>query len=76
MTSALLTPTHLVFVLVVMLLLFGAKRLPETGHALGRAMREFREAISGREDVPGATRPPITIGGRSAPTNADDVERE
>jgi len=44
MTSALFTPTHLAFVLVIMLLLFGAKRLPESGRALGRAMHEFKEA--------------------------------
>ena len=35
--------------LVVMLLIFGAKRLPETGRALGHGMREFKEAIIGTE---------------------------
>jgi sec-independent protein translocase protein TatA len=72
MTSALLTPTHLALVLVIMLLLFGAKRLPESGRALGRAMREFREAITGRDDASAATRSPgLTAGGQPESTNVD-----
>jgi sec-independent protein translocase protein TatA len=48
-TSGLITPTHIAFLLVVLLLMFGAKRLPETGRALGRGIREFKEAITGRD---------------------------
>jgi sec-independent protein translocase protein TatA len=47
MTSALLTPTHIAILLVVLLLLFGAKRVPESGRALGQGMREFKDAITG-----------------------------
>lgn len=75
MTSALFTPAHLAFVLVIMLLLFGAKRLPETGHALGRAMREFKEAITGRDDLPAATPPPGLIGAPAEPTSVDRDQR-
>jgi sec-independent protein translocase protein TatA len=46
---SLLTPTHLAILLLVLLLLFGAKRLPETGRALGRGVREFRDGITGRD---------------------------
>jgi sec-independent protein translocase protein TatA len=45
----LLQPTHLLFVLVVALLVLGPKRLPEVGRALGRGLRDFRNAISGEE---------------------------
>lgn len=38
-------PVHLMFVLVVMLLLFGAKRLPEMGRSLGEGLRGFKDAI-------------------------------
>jgi sec-independent protein translocase protein TatA len=47
MGSSLLTPTHLVLLLVALLLLFGAKRLPEIGRSLGTGMREFKESVSG-----------------------------
>ena len=40
-------PIHLAFLLVVLLLVFGAKRLPEMGRSLGSGMRGFRDAIGG-----------------------------
>jgi sec-independent protein translocase protein TatA len=46
-------PLHLAFLLVVLLLVFGAKRLPEMGRSLGSGMRGFKDAISG-EDAPRA----------------------
>lgn len=66
MTSALLTPTHLAILLAVVLLLFGAKRLPETGRALGTSMREFKDAITGHERPTEAT-PTPTLPERSRP---------
>ncbi len=39
-------PIHLVVVLVVMLLVFGAKRLPEMGRSLGDGLRGFKDAVS------------------------------
>ncbi|HDI82300.1 MAG TPA: twin-arginine translocase TatA/TatE family subunit, partial [candidate division WOR-3 bacterium] len=36
--------------LLVVLLLFGAKRLPEIGRALGKGIREFKKSIKGIED--------------------------
>ena len=50
MASGLFTPTHVAIVLVIMLLLVGAKRLPEAGRSLGVAMREFKHAITGGDD--------------------------
>ena len=38
---------EIIAILVVILLLFGAKKLPELGHSLGRGMREFKDGISG-----------------------------
>jgi sec-independent protein translocase protein TatA len=40
-------PLHLAFLLVILLLIFGAKRLPELGRSLGTGMRSFKESISG-----------------------------
>jgi sec-independent protein translocase protein TatA len=39
----------LIILLVVALLVFGPKRLPEIGRSLGRGMREFKDSISGTE---------------------------
>jgi sec-independent protein translocase protein TatA len=41
-------PMELIIVLVVVLLIFGPKRLPGLGKQLGTGMREFKESISGK----------------------------
>ena len=40
-------PIHLIFLLVLLLLVFGAKRLPEMGRSLGSGMRGFKDSLSG-----------------------------
>jgi sec-independent protein translocase protein TatA len=40
-------PLHIAFLLVILLLVFGAKRLPEMGRSLGSGLRGFKDAISG-----------------------------
>ncbi len=40
-------PIHLLFVLAILLLVFGAKRLPEIGSSLGTGLRGFKDSISG-----------------------------
>ncbi len=40
-------PIHLAFLLLILLLVFGAKRLPEMGRSLGSGLRGFKESISG-----------------------------
>lgn len=47
MLSGLENPVHLLIVLLVILLLFGAKRLPEMGRSLGSGMREFKSGLFG-----------------------------
>ncbi|HET9614746.1 MAG TPA: twin-arginine translocase TatA/TatE family subunit [Candidatus Limnocylindrales bacterium] len=46
-----LSPAHLILILVVALLVIGPGKLPETGAAVGRAMREFRRAVDGASDL-------------------------
>jgi len=43
---------EILIILVVLLLLFGAKRLPEMGRSLGKGMREFKDAVTGNEEEP------------------------
>ena len=45
------SPTHIVLLLLIALLLFGAKRLPEIGRSLGSGMREFKDSVSGDSAV-------------------------
>jgi sec-independent protein translocase protein TatA len=46
------TPWQIILLLVVALLLFGAKRLPEIGRSLGTGMREFKDSVTGKDDEP------------------------
>ncbi len=43
----LLSPIHLIVLLVVALLIFGPKRLPEIGSGLGKSIRAFRASMEG-----------------------------
>ncbi len=40
-------PLHIIFLVVILLLVFGAKRIPEIGRSLGAGMMEFKDAVSG-----------------------------
>jgi sec-independent protein translocase protein TatA len=46
-----LSPAHLIVILVIALLVIGPGKLPETGAALGRAIREFRHAVDGLDEA-------------------------
>ena len=39
-------PTHVLILLLIALLLFGAKRLPEIGRGVGSGMREFKDSLT------------------------------
>jgi sec-independent protein translocase protein TatA len=43
-------PWEIILVLIVALLVFGPKRLPEMGKSVGRSMREFKDSLSGKDD--------------------------
>ena len=40
---------ELIVLLLVLLLIFGPKRLPEMGRSLGKGMREFKDSVTGRD---------------------------
>jgi len=44
-------PTELVIILVIVLIVFGAGRLPEIGGALGKGLRAFKRGQSGEEET-------------------------
>ncbi|MEN3027682.1 MAG: twin-arginine translocase TatA/TatE family subunit [Aquificaceae bacterium] len=43
-------PWQLVLILVVILVIFGASKLPEFGRGLGEGIRNFKKALSGEEE--------------------------
>lgn len=47
-------PTHLMVILVLLLVLFGAKRLPELGKGIGEGLKGFKEGLKGVTDPPPA----------------------
>lgn len=60
-------PAELVVVLVIVLLVVGPGKLPETGRAVGRGLREFRDGLSGRAEAEPAGQP-SGIGDVARPT--------
>ncbi len=46
MFEGIFQPMHLLFILVIALVVFGPKKLPELGAGLGKGIREFKNAIS------------------------------
>jgi sec-independent protein translocase protein TatA len=78
------TPWHIILLLVIALLLFGGKKLPEVGRALGSGMREFKDAISGdtpaspavpdeQPELPSAPPPAEPTATSATPTERESV---
>jgi len=72
-------PWELAILLVVVLLVFGPKRLPEMGRSLGKGMREFKDSISGdhhEAQTPELTAVEPVAEATTTATPATPVERE
>ncbi len=70
--------TELIIVLVIVLVIFGPKRLPSLGRSLGGGMREFKDSISGKskdDDEPDVIEGPDRSNVTTAAA-ADDEETE
>jgi sec-independent protein translocase protein TatA len=48
--EGLLSPIHLVFILLIVLILFGPGKLPELGKGLGKGIKEFKDAMRSSMD--------------------------
>jgi sec-independent protein translocase protein TatA len=48
---------ELILILVIVLIIFGAGKLPQIGDALGKGIRNFRKSSSGKEDIDVDARP-------------------
>ena len=51
-------PLEIVIILVIVLIIFGPKRLPDLGRSLGHGMREFKDSVTGKDkdELPEAPR--------------------
>jgi sec-independent protein translocase protein TatA len=67
------SPTHIILLLLIALLLFGAKRLPEIGRSLGTGMREFKDSVTGHSPAEPPELPPADT---TTTTSASASERE
>ena len=80
MLTGLASPTHLLLILVVILLLFGAKRLPELGRSMGRSVQEFKEGLTTKEEVPNEAEekhPPEAVEGvQQNPNSVKSTQQE
>ena len=65
-------PLEIVVLLVIVLLIFGPKRLPDLGRSLGRGMREFKDSVTGKDDDEPARLPQT----ESAPAESAPAERQ
>jgi sec-independent protein translocase protein TatA len=68
--DGLLQPTHLILILLIVMIVFGAGRLPETMRDLGRATRGFRDEMEGKTATVPAPSAAISCGSCGAATTA------
>ncbi|MCH8107118.1 MAG: twin-arginine translocase TatA/TatE family subunit [Chloroflexi bacterium] len=55
-------PEWVVIILVVLLVVFGAKRFPEMGSSLGRGIRAFKRSVTGEEEKAQSQEPGVKTG--------------
>jgi sec-independent protein translocase protein TatA len=74
-------PLHIAFLVVILLLVFGARRLPEIGRSLGSGLREFKQSINGEshsqhepQQLPPAAPPAATASQAPAEPTAATAE--
>jgi sec-independent protein translocase protein TatA len=66
--------TELIIILVIVLVLFGASRVPELGKSLGAGMRNFKDAVTGRggDDHDAEASQPAQLGPATTPSQAGE----
>ncbi len=72
-----LSPTHIVLLLLVILLalvVFGPKRLPELGSSVGRALQEFRKASTSTMDEVRSVTASVAAPSATSETKSADIE--
>ncbi len=63
-------PEWIIVLVVILLFVFGAKRLPEIGSSLGKGLRTFKSAVTGEDEKREQSQPERKDG---SPSNTDDL---
>ncbi len=63
-------PEWIIVLVVILLFVFGAKRLPEIGSSLGKGLRTFKSAVTGEDEKREESQPERKD---SSPSNTDDL---
>jgi sec-independent protein translocase protein TatA len=66
-------PIHILFLLMLLLLVFGAKRLPEIGRSLGTGMRGFKDSLTGEPGHRVDPQPELTQTAQNGEVAADQA---
>ncbi len=69
-------PLELAIVLIIALVIFGPKRLPELGRSMGRGIREFKSSVSGEQDEDDVAAKPAELEESPEPKAEEPVEGE
>jgi sec-independent protein translocase protein TatA len=77
MFAGLGSPVHLLIILLIILLLFGAKRLPEMGRSLGQGIQEFKEGLGNKDATrERRTTEAVEEGGKARAKAAHEADEE
>ncbi len=55
MISGILSPMHLIVILIIVLIIFGPGKLPDLGNSLGKSIKNFKKAVNGDENLDGSS---------------------
>lgn len=75
MLAGLASPSHLILILLLVLLLFGAKRIPELARGLGTGIKEVREGITSGNDAKAGAPEGADVGGGAHVESEDATVR-
>ena len=70
-----LGPTELIIILVLVLIIFGAGKLPEVGSALGKGMKEFRKAKAEITDIESSIKSDLSLDAKPVTPKVEKVEK-
>jgi sec-independent protein translocase protein TatA len=70
------SPMHLIIIAIVVLVLFGGRKIPEMMKGLGQGVREFKEGMRGDQPPPVQTNQPVNPPATSAPPSTPVEEKK